>query len=159
VLIDDVLSNEPAGESEMVVESREIEQSPSVVFGNADYYVQVHLKQGSQEWLEWRHDGIGASDAAVIMGENPWKDAEALLIQKCEAPTARELSGTRPLANGLFKSNDASYLPAGLDGSYDRATSVWRPDKNKTKYSEAQKCIPDSSWARNIARVRSDSRC
>ena len=25
-----------------------------------------------EEWLEWRREGIGASDAPVIMGVSPW---------------------------------------------------------------------------------------
>ena len=43
----------------------------------------VELKQGTRERLEWRHQGIGASDAPTIMGENPWKTAPELLHEKC----------------------------------------------------------------------------
>src|SRR5690606_2655687 len=35
--------------------------------------VLVDLEQGSPEWLAWRAEGIGASDAATIMGENPYQ--------------------------------------------------------------------------------------
>ena len=42
----------------------------------------VELEQGTSEWREWRHKGIGASDAPTIMGENPWKSAEELLREK-----------------------------------------------------------------------------
>ena len=45
-------------------------------------YTIVHLTQGTTEWLEWRHQGIGASDAPTIMGENPWKWADQLRIEK-----------------------------------------------------------------------------
>jgi putative phage-type endonuclease len=45
-------------------------------------YTIVHLNQGTHEWLKWRHLGIGASDAPVIMGENPWKDISELLRDK-----------------------------------------------------------------------------
>lgn len=38
--------------------------------------------QGSEEWLEWRKKGIGASDAPVIMGENPWKAPYELWLEK-----------------------------------------------------------------------------
>ena len=46
-------------------------------------YTIVILQQGTKEWLEWRSQGIGASDAPTIMGENPWKSAAYLLQEKC----------------------------------------------------------------------------
>ena len=46
-------------------------------------YTKVNLKQGTREWLEWRSQGIGASDAPAIMGENPWKSPACLLQEKC----------------------------------------------------------------------------
>ncbi len=45
-------------------------------------YRTVDLIQGSREWLEWRMRGIGASDAPVIMNENPWKSKAYLLKEK-----------------------------------------------------------------------------
>lgn len=30
------------------------------------------IKQGTQEWLQWRHNGIAATDAASIMDANPY---------------------------------------------------------------------------------------
>ncbi len=47
-----------------------------------DQYTVVELQQGAAEWLEWRNDGIGASDAPTIMGENPWKNPTELLDEK-----------------------------------------------------------------------------
>ena len=43
----------------------------------------VNLQQGTPAWSEWRSQGIGASDAPAIMGENPWKNATQLLREKC----------------------------------------------------------------------------
>lgn len=34
------------------------------------------------EWLEWRLDGIGGSDAPVIMGVSPWKSYHKLWVEK-----------------------------------------------------------------------------
>ena len=51
------------------------------------YYTIVNLQQGTKEWLEWRSQGIGASDAPAIMGENPWKNAAFLLREKCLGKT------------------------------------------------------------------------
>jgi putative phage-type endonuclease len=49
---------------------------------NASYTI-VNLQQGTSAWSAWRSQGIGASDAPAIMGENPWKSAAQLLQQKC----------------------------------------------------------------------------
>ncbi len=46
----------------------------------------VDLQQGSADWLRWRHDGIGASDAAALMGENPWASQAALFAEKVAPP-------------------------------------------------------------------------
>lgn len=35
-------------------------------------YKEVHLDQGSEEWLLYRRSRIMATDSAKIMGENPW---------------------------------------------------------------------------------------
>lgn len=50
-------------------------------------YIIVNLQQRTKEWHEWRRQGIGASDAPTIMGENPWKSAANLLQEKCEGKT------------------------------------------------------------------------
>jgi len=42
----------------------------------------VTLEQGTEAWREWRHKGIGASDASTIMGENRFKSAGELLKEK-----------------------------------------------------------------------------
>ena len=61
-------------------------------------YTIVNLQQGTKEWLEWRSQGIGASDAPTIMGENPWKSAAYLLQEKCGqktyGPNAEMAKGT-----------------------------------------------------------------
>jgi putative phage-type endonuclease len=42
----------------------------------------VDLEQGSQEWLEWRHSGIGASDASTVMSDNRFQSPSELLYEK-----------------------------------------------------------------------------
>jgi putative phage-type endonuclease len=41
------------------------------------------LIQGSPEWLEFRRMHVGASDAATIMGMNPWHTKLQLWQEKC----------------------------------------------------------------------------
>ncbi len=43
------------------------------------------IAQGTDSWHEWRSSVIGSSDAPVIMGENPWKSAKALVEEKLAA--------------------------------------------------------------------------
>lgn len=38
--------------------------------------------QGTIEWLIWRQNGIGASEAAIVMGTSPWLTAYTLFRQK-----------------------------------------------------------------------------
>jgi len=49
---------------------------------NTNHFIIVELQQGTPEWREWRHNGIGASDASTIMGENRFKSAAQLLQEK-----------------------------------------------------------------------------
>jgi putative phage-type endonuclease len=46
-------------------------------------YNIIALEQGTKEWLAWRSQGIGASDAPAIMGESIWKSAATLMEEKC----------------------------------------------------------------------------
>ena len=60
-------------------------------------YVIVDLVQGSADWLRWRHDGIGASDAPAMMGQNPWRSAQALFAEKVAPPRYGAQRRERPL--------------------------------------------------------------
>ena len=42
----------------------------------------IVLEQNTPEWHWWRNQGIGASDAPCVMGEDPWKSVEALRREK-----------------------------------------------------------------------------
>ena len=46
------------------------------------FYLIEHIEQGTTEWLNWRKGVIGASDAPIIMGENPWRSPSYLLKEK-----------------------------------------------------------------------------
>lgn len=61
-------------------------------------YIVVDLQQGTTEWLEWRSNGIGASDAPAIMGENPWKSPTQLISEKLG--TVRKFEGNAAMARG-----------------------------------------------------------
>jgi len=50
--------------------------------GERTPYRIVDLEQGTEAWLNWRDQGLGASDAPTVMGENPWKSRAKLLEKK-----------------------------------------------------------------------------
>jgi putative phage-type endonuclease len=60
-----------------------------------DMYSRINLIQGTEEWLAWREQGIGSSDAPAVMGENPWKSPERLMKEKvegCRVPATAAMS-------------------------------------------------------------------
>ena len=92
--------------------------------------------QGGDEWLQWRKNGIGASDISVIMGSNPYKTPYQLWENKCgfrdEEPVnaamqhgIRNEDRARQWCNEHFglhlkpvciEDNDKSHFKASLDG-------------------------------------------
>lgn len=54
------------------------------------------LQQGSEAWHEWRAQGIGASEIAVVLGLSPWKSAYQLWMEKTgQAPRFAGNAATR----------------------------------------------------------------
>ena len=98
--------------------------------------VQIHLEQGSNAWLEFRHDKIGGSDAPAIMGVSPWKKPYGLWREKMglssngfkSAAMQRGIdleSKARDWVNAqlitafepaIFVSSDIHYMMISLDG-------------------------------------------
>src|ERR1700733_12549226 len=62
------------------------------------HFTIVALQQGTPEWLEWRHNGLGSSDASTIVGENRFKTAAQLLEEK-RGP-ARDFGQNAAMARG-----------------------------------------------------------
>jgi len=46
------------------------------------FYLIDDMEQGTAKWLQWRRGVIGASEAAIIMGENRWKGRQRLIDEK-----------------------------------------------------------------------------
>jgi putative phage-type endonuclease len=46
------------------------------------FYLIDDIEQGTTKWLKWRKGVIGASEAAIIMGENRWKGRQQLMDEK-----------------------------------------------------------------------------
>lgn len=90
-----------------------------------------------KSWLEWRRQGIGASDAPVIMGVSPWKTIEELLDEKVNVKDKEEdndatrfgkeseemarqifeeMSGHIVFPNKMYVHKKHDWLRASLDG-------------------------------------------
>jgi putative phage-type endonuclease len=113
-------------------------------------FVVVELEQGTSQWLAWRHNGIGASEASTVMrwGESRSKTASKLLQKKrgpvilnsfkSEAmalgtklePEARNLYNDRTGKNVrpvCVQSSKYDWLRASLDGlstNHDMAVEI-----------------------------------
>ena len=77
------------------------------------------MKQGTPEWLEFRRKGIGATDAAVIMGLNPYKKIKALLEEK---KGDKEISKNQAMIHGNEKE------PEALDAFIRQSNILMQPD-------------------------------
>jgi len=81
-------------------------------------YTIVELEQGTREWLSWREEGLGASDAPAVMGENPWKSPARLLKEKIEGcrfkPNAAMSRGIalEPVARARYETLFGVEVPA-----------------------------------------------
>ena len=96
----------------------------------------IDLEQGTDRWPAWRHEGIGASEASIVVGENPWKTSAELLAEKCGELGHTEENASMALGSamepqarvrfisktGIFvepaclQSRKFDWLKAGVDG-------------------------------------------
>jgi putative phage-type endonuclease len=67
--------------------------------------------QGSKEWLAWRNEGLGGSDAPIIMGDSPWTTPYQLWERKLglapdQTQTFRMTRGIdmEPIARAAYES-------------------------------------------------------
>ena len=98
-----------------------------------DWSEKPETISGSAAWHEWRSNGFGASDAAVVMDESPWKGPHRLWLEKTgqklpEAAGFAAQRGTKlePIARAkaekelerLFpdKTFEKGFIRASLDG-------------------------------------------
>ncbi|WP_193085862.1 MULTISPECIES: YqaJ viral recombinase family nuclease [Halomonas] len=52
----------------------------------------INVTQGEQDWLDWRRQGITATDAVVIAGESPYKSKWQLWAEKTGYASAPDIS-------------------------------------------------------------------
>lgn len=128
-------------------------------------YRIVELEQGTPDWHAWRRQGLGASDAPVIMGENPWKTRSQLLEDKCgfvrdRAPNAAMMRGTAlepearrrfaevvgtPVVPVCVEQRDDPWLRASVDGLAPDGSLVVEIKCGQSVYTStaATRCVPN----------------
>jgi putative phage-type endonuclease len=126
------------------------------------FYV-IDLEQGTEEWLAWRHSGIGASDAPTVMGENRFQSASDLLHQKRNKTDvesneqmmlgksleqeARDLyvdETGMPVKPLCLQSKEHPWLIASLDGITDDYSHIVEIKCGRSAYWQAHKGkVPD----------------
>jgi len=97
--------------------------------------MKLNLEQNTTEWLSWRYSRIGGSDAATILGLNPWKTPASLLVEKLykvptkvtaamnfgtkNETTARNLYNATTNINfepACFEHDQYTFLASSMDG-------------------------------------------
>ncbi len=118
----------------------------------------LELEQGTEEWLEWRHSGIGASDASTVMGDNQFQLPSELLHQKRNRintrPNEKMRIGTslEPEARDLYieetgilveplclQSKEYPWLIASMDGITDNYDHIVEIKCGKSAYWQANR--------------------
>ena len=130
--------------------------------------MEVELIQRSEEWLEFRKNRIGASDAPVIMGVSPWKTPYELWQEKMgflkthETPAMRYGNEMEEVARHsynrvkrdmyvpcVFVSDKYPWMIASMDGmTFDRKSGVEIkcPGKRDQEIAKAGK-VPEHYYA------------
>lgn len=62
----------------------------------------VRLAQSTPEWLEWRRDGITASDVSALFGKNPYKTEWKLWAEKSGLQAEDDIMGNPYVRRGKF---------------------------------------------------------
>nr|WP_298057455.1 YqaJ viral recombinase family protein [uncultured Halomonas sp.] len=64
------------------------------------HYHVINLEQGSDAWLDWRQNGITATDATVLLGVNPHKSKWQLWAEKTGFQAPPDLSNNPNVKRG-----------------------------------------------------------
>jgi len=128
-------------------------------------FIIISHEQGSEAWHEWRHNGIGASDASTIMGENRFASIDQLLREKCHSlqirkPNEAMARGTelepqarrdyirktgKEVRPACIQSTRYEWLRASLDGLSIDADSVVEIKCGESAYNKSARSgyVPD----------------
>lgn len=130
----------------------------------------MQFQQQSDEWLEWRKQGIGSSDAPIIMGVSPymtplelWKIKMGLWEGPEKNPAMLRGTNQEPILRGraeemlgykfepaLFECVEYPFLRASLDGWNEESKKILEIKYiGKTEYEETRikRVVPEKYFA------------
>jgi putative phage-type endonuclease len=129
--------------------------------------VLQHIKQGSDEWLQWRNNGIGGSDVASIMHKSPWKKIDQLWLEKTGQAEPEDMSSNFIVQRGhalepeartyfedmsgkkfdpaLFEHDEFTFLKYSSDGYNEELNEIIEIKCNGDKSHQLALCqqLPD----------------
>ena len=135
----------------------------------SNFLVLDSIQQGTDEWRAWRRKVIGSSDAATIMGENPWSEIGYLAQEKMGL--VKEFKGNAVTREGqafeglarakaseylglkfdatIIQDSNYPYLAASLDGISEDYSSILEIKSGVKSHSYTAKTgqIPDYYYA------------
>ena len=88
----------------------------------------LKMKQGTEEWLEFRKNKIGASDAPVILGVSPWMTPHALWEEKLGLKEPRQANENMRRGNELEETARLLYID--YLGKHVEPVVLIHPDHN-----------------------------
>ena len=86
-------------------------------------FVVVEIQQRTSEWQAWRHNGIGASEASTIMGENRFK-SDSMLLQEKRGPIILDSFQNEAMALGTQLEPEALKLYIAKTGQDVRPVCI-----------------------------------
>ena len=77
------------------------------------------MDQNTDDWLEWRRSGIGASDAPIIMGESKYMTAHELYLDKIGTPVIKKQNDFIINLGHRFEPRARAHLNLMYDWEYE----------------------------------------
>ena len=127
---------------------------------------QVIICKDRAEWLEARKDGLGASDAAALLGLSPWKTNVQLWEEKCglvipedigDKPYVRYGNDAEPLLRSFFALDHpeyrVSFTPYKIIKHQDLPFITCTPDGELEERETGRRGIYESKTATCLSRA------
>lgn len=87
----------------------------------------VELDQSTPEWLKWREQGIGASEASAVMGDSPWQTPRELAEVKLGMRVVEE---SEAMSRGKRLEPEARAMYMNITGIEVRPVCIVHPKYN-----------------------------
>lgn len=116
----------------------------------------VNLRQSGEDWLEWRKQGVTASDAAILLGLSPYKTYWRLWAEKVGYAREVDLSNNPLVRQGIENEDKARVafelkhgeilLPVCVESSTDPRLRASLDGLASNNVPVELKCPSESTW-------------